>query len=239
MVWYPSLNTDQVPNSSGRSDFLKLLAALCMLLDHTAFVFFDTISPELYAILHSVGRIAFPVFAGLIVLGFRCTRNLKAYFLRLILFALLSQIPAALAFRWPFWKPNILFTLAFGLIMLSVLSRIRPAWPAWLASAAFCILAQLLKLDYGWYGAAVIAVLYLLRNQPAAALTVECALSAVLCFMQDSLYPIWACAGFLLILFTGFSQARYPQLRLNRWFFYWFYPVHLLVLVIARELILG
>lgn len=94
---------------------LKIIAAICMLVDHAAKVFFASsayriINPMLAAgqisseqlrlidfiykqILCGIGAVAFPVFAFTFAEGFRHTHSKKRYLLRLALFALISEFP--------------------------------------------------------------------------------------------------------------------------------------------------
>ena len=67
---------------------LKWIAVITMLIDHVGVVFF----PE-YSIIRWIGRISFPLFAFLICEGYRHTSNIWKYFLRLGIFAIISEIP--------------------------------------------------------------------------------------------------------------------------------------------------
>ena len=76
---------------------MKLLAVASMLIDHTAvFLFPRFINVSVYMAMRAVGRLAFPVFAFLIVNGYEKTRDVKRYLTRLIAFAAISQIPYVL-----------------------------------------------------------------------------------------------------------------------------------------------
>lgn len=82
----------------------KLIAILAMLIDHagaylsmsgSSLVDYETIN-----IMRAIGRMALPIFAYFIVVGFQNTRDVKKYILRLHLFALISQIPFSLSFQF-------------------------------------------------------------------------------------------------------------------------------------------
>ena len=79
--------------------------------------------------LQDFGRIAFVLFAFLLIEGFRHTRSRPRYLIRLLLFALISEIPFDLAFRGKHLDPasgilieasyqNVLFTLSLGLLAM-------------------------------------------------------------------------------------------------------------------------
>jgi hypothetical protein len=102
--------------SAYRDDMLKLLALVTMLVDHIGYMFFPN---EMF--FRIIGRLAFPIFAYHIALGYSRTSNPKKYVLRLFFFALITQLP------YSFFNPslkfnpihlNILFTflMAIGLL---------------------------------------------------------------------------------------------------------------------------
>jgi hypothetical protein len=105
-----------VCRNAHRNDLLKLLALATMLVDHIGYMYFP--NEILFRI---IGRLAFPIFAYQIALGYSRTSNLKKYVLRLSLFALITQVP------YSFFNPemkfnplhfNVLFTFLVGIGML-------------------------------------------------------------------------------------------------------------------------
>ncbi|MCD8363915.1 MAG: conjugal transfer protein TraX [Lachnospiraceae bacterium] len=171
-------------------------------------------------ILRCVGRVAFPLFCFLLVEGFFHTRDVKRYALRLGLFALISEIPFDLAVRGvPFaWSyQNVYFTLLIGLLTIWFMEEKKKQW--WLRMAGFfigCGAAYLLHTDYDVFGVALIALLYLLREQRL----VQSVGGALVCLGEE-----WP-AIFAFVL-TYFYDGR--RGRQSKWFFYWFYPAHLLL----------
>ena len=106
---------------------LKCIAILTMFIDHMGAVFFPG---EL--MFRYIGRIAFPIFAFLLVEGYFHTRDVRRYMLRLGLFAVISEIPYDLAFRetiLEFEHQNVFFTLFIGVAMMYALEK-SPQWQA-------------------------------------------------------------------------------------------------------------
>ena len=103
--------------------WLKLIAVISMLIDHTSAVILEQI-PGLEApafFMRIIGRAAFPIYCFLLVEGFYHTRSRAKYAGRLFLFALISEVPFDLAFSrrmWDFSSNNVFFTLLFGLLVI-------------------------------------------------------------------------------------------------------------------------
>lgn len=138
---------------------LKLISLATMIISHIANVFTDAVaapmlSAQVSVLMIAVGCIAFPLYAFMLVEGFRHTRDWRKYALRIFGLALLSQIPYAFTINgWvtfsemPWWRRltdlNILFSLALGVLLLAFLStkRFEKALASWVAVAALAVLA--------------------------------------------------------------------------------------------------
>lgn len=100
---------------------LKILAVIFMTLDHIGAYFMDYLSPDLYLVLRMVGRLAFPIFAYNVALGYRRTRNFFRYGLRLLGWGMVAEV----IMRWARMQmnrqsdPNVLFTLALGVVFIT------------------------------------------------------------------------------------------------------------------------
>lgn len=74
------------------SNVLKIIAIITMLIDHIAAYFYKEVNSDTYFLLRSIGRIAMPIFAYLIVQGYFHTKNLKQYIFRMFILATVTQI---------------------------------------------------------------------------------------------------------------------------------------------------
>lgn len=101
---------------------LKLLACLFMLLDHIGYYFHDALPGPLVLVLRGLGRLAFPIFAWSVARGFSRTHNPLVYFVRIAVFAVLTEA----AFRFMHARAgltvsstNVLVTFALAIVLLS------------------------------------------------------------------------------------------------------------------------
>ena len=118
------------------SEKLKILAMGTMFLDHAAVALIyntgiNEISPLLENIgiaMRLVGRMAFPLYAFLLVQGFLWTRDWSRYVTRMALFALISEVPFNLVIAGEVWYPrtqNTIVTLIIGLICMRMLETLE------------------------------------------------------------------------------------------------------------------
>ena len=147
---------------------LHILAMGLMLCDHL----WATLIPG-NNWLTCIGRLAYPIFAFLLVEGYFHTRNLKRYALRLLLFAVISEIPFNLmyssSFVYPFHQ-NVIWTLLIGLWMihLNEKAKSKSSIIAALVRVGTVFLGGLLGLvsfaDYNTAGVLTILVFYFFRG---------------------------------------------------------------------------
>ncbi len=189
-----------------------------MFIDHMGAVFFPG---EL--MFRYIGRIAFPIFAFLLVEGYFHTRDVRRYMLRLGLFAVISEIPYDLAFRetiLEFEHQNVFFTLFIGVAMMYALEKS----PQWQAKAAEVLLAMwaasLLCSDYRYKGILLIAVYYFLRGRKRE----EFVLGAGWNFLWN-----WEIQGYGALASVPIAMYSGQRGRSMKYFFYLFYPLPLAV----------
>lgn len=226
---------------------LKIIACLAMFLDHLV----KAISlPAATTFICSavIGRIAFPLFCFFLTEGFLHTRNIRRYLLRLLLLAFLSEIPFDLALSGTLYAPqhqNTLFTLFLGLSLLFCIRRIESRGGLSYRLSVLCIFllflvfaaaAYFLRTDYGAQGIACITAIYLFRTRIPAAGKKK----------TQPLFPVfWGCvmlnldflsepAAFLSLLPLVFYNGRRGS-SAWKYFFYLFYPLHLLLLYLLAE----
>lgn len=214
--------------NSGMTTFLmKWIAVLTMITDHVGRMFF----PDVH-IFNIIGRIAFPLFAFLLVEGFVHTGNLKKYMLRMFIFACISEIPYDLAMQetWlEFSRQNTIWTLTLGLLMLALCRKCKySVWAVAGIAVVCCAAAALLRFDYGAGGIVLILILYFLRDRQWLKYLAMLGLS-VLWFGGTEI------AAMISIIFMLAYNGKHGKNM--KYMFYWFYPVHLAVLFFIKILI--
>ena len=173
-------------------------------------------------ILRLIGRVSFPIFCFLLVEGFLHTHDRKKYALRLFLFALVSEIPFDLAIMGRLFDPvhqNVFFTLLIGLLAMMLCDYFRmQAQPVAqvLVLILAMVLAWALHTDYGYRGVLLIELLYIFRYD-----RMKQVVAGAVAFSWETTAPL----AFIPVWFYNGKRGKS-----GKWFFYWFYPVHLLIL---------
>ena len=212
---------------------LKTIALISMLIDHTGCALF----PHL-AILRYLGRLAFPIYCFLLTEGALHTKDIRKYIFRLLIFALVSEIPFDLALmdgRLFYMKhQNVFFTLAIGVAMIGICEylgrRISPGkvWILHVAVfAAAALIAEYAEVDYHARGIMVIAAFYFFRNEAA----IKYFLVAMVLFYMGGKEPAAVISLLLIDLYNGKRGSQPAALKYG---FYAFYPVHLTILYLIR-----
>ena len=149
---------------------LHIMAMVFMLCDHL----WGTIVPG-NDWLTCIGRISFPIFAFMIVEGYFHTRNLKKYAGRLLLFAVLSEIPFNLAMGSSLFYPihqNVLWSFLISLGLIHWNEKAKATQKLWLQALIGCttvllgyLIGLLTMVDFYHAGILTILVFYFFRQR--------------------------------------------------------------------------
>lgn len=230
---------------------LHILAMGFMLLDHL----WITVVPG-NDWMTCVGRLAFPIFAFLLVEGFFHTRSRKKYALRLLVFALITEIPFNLMVSgrlvYPFHQ-NVLWTFLMGFGLMAWIDRAKDAAP-WrrvfrfiFSFAAGLVVGLLTMVDYYGYGVAMVLIFYLFRGnnwgcrlgQLVGLYWINVEMLGGRVYEFSLLGRLWVVhqQGFALLalIFIWLYRGRKGhKSKAFQYFCYAFYPAHMLLLALLR-----
>ena len=234
---------------------LHIIAMTLMLMDHL----WATLLPA-REWLTCAGRVAFPIFAFMAVEGYFHTRSFKKYILRMLLFAVLSEIPFDLMYGGTWFYPvhqNVLWTFLLGLLGVWLMEQVRKKGKTWmyllvcvLVVPAGLVLGTLCMVDYYGVGVLTVFVFYFLHGrkwwcflgQLAALywLNVE--------LLGGLMYPVQLLGMEFELCQQGLALLALIPIWLYRgrqgyhskpfqYICYAFYPVHMLLLVVVLNFI--
>ena len=223
---------------------LKVLAIAGMTCNHACYIFWYHLPEPLLCGLFLFGGLTFPIMAFLLVEGYRHTSNVRRYGQRLLVFALVSQVPYGLFLAH---QPNVMFTLLAGLAVLYLYDHLRNRALFWLAFAGVVLATA--WCDWGILGPCMVLVLRVTADRwrgPAYSALLPIAGSGLPALSQFATVPTLSNLAFVLYPLVG-CTATIPLLasyngkrgRPMKWFFYAYYPVHITVLGLAKGLLLG
>ncbi len=241
-------------NYAGLSIFLlKIIAILSMLACHVLIVFEGSFTNNTEALLFYFGRLAFPIFAFSIANGWNKTHNRFIYTLRILIMAIISQIPFAVCLKGveftnvykTFFSANlnIGFTFLLACGCLAVYSLLRKIDFPILIALICAILPALafehltpFHVDYGYRGVALILVMFaFLNDRPMmflssgvilAWMSAQVSLAAIT--VRTDVWLTYLVALILIMLYNGNRGAR------AKYLFHIFYPLHMIILILLK-----
>ena len=208
---------------------LKILAIITMTIDHIGAIIYPNIDA-----FRIIGRISFPIFCFLLVEGFKHTHNRFRYFIRLLLFAIITQPIYDYAFNNH--ELNILFTFSLSFLLLSSIEFIKKIINKYnkgienylyktisylLIYIIFLILSIILNVDYQALGISLVLIFYLSPNI-LLSLLLYLIIAITLNVNNIQLYSLIA---FIFIYFYNGKKGKNIK-----YFFYLYYRLHLLFL---------
>lgn len=214
-----------------------------MLIDHSGHVVCGN-----NMLMRTIGRIAFPLFCLMLAEGASKTSNWKKYASRLFLFAIISEPIADYAFYRTYvytYYQNVYWTLLLGLLAIQcykMAERFRDAkeWGklvvAMIGFFACYGVADKAHTDYGAFGVALIVLLYIARTygDDIAKRNFASAIVIVgMCLAYGNL-EIYGSLAAIPVLF--YNEKRGWNHLVVKYGFYAFYPLHLLLLAVIRNI---
>ncbi|HDQ05920.1 MAG TPA: hypothetical protein ENN36_04255, partial [Candidatus Bathyarchaeota archaeon] len=163
------------------------------------------------------------------------TRNIRNYFIRLFVFAFISQVPFFLALDYgPFDSLNIFFTLSVGLLFIYFFKK------GSVFVAVPLLVSLLLPFDYGVYGIAVIGCMYILRENTKFGVASLVLLNCLFLvpwnaqFLSIAAIPLIVLHKKGSLTTTKETAGQYTIPMWTKYFFYIYYPLHLTLLYIIK-----
>jgi hypothetical protein len=231
---------------------IKLIAIVAMTIDHVALILFPRYSLDLPVLfMHIIGRLTAPIMIFFIVEGYYHTRNIKKYIFRLFFFAIISHFAYAIAFgknfipfkETVFDETSVMWTFGLGLLVLAVYKTENQKIKNWQKQIIIwiCLLAA---FPADWSTPAALAILYMGRNKGN--------------FKKQMLWLVFFIAFYSTVYFIFVNKVygliqmlivlaipilyQYNGQRGNwkgmKWFFYIYYPAHLIILGLIRIFVL-
>jgi len=236
-----SLNANQI----------KLMAIIAMTIDHLTWAFFPGTQAVWYVFtLHIIGRLTAPIMWFFIAEGCHYTHNMKKYVGRLFFFALLSHFAYDFAFGIPFLpfstgafnQTSVMWSLAWAAVLIWICGEDQiPQWVKIISIVAIC----LISFPSDWSTIAVMCPFFLYAHRENFKLQARDIViwtfvyAAVYFLFLDKLYGVLQMFTFLTIPILARYNGERGTWKGMKWFFYIYYPAHLVVIGIIRILLHG
>lgn len=207
---------------------MQIIAMLTMLIDHIGYIFFPGELGWRY-----IGRIAFPIYCYALVQGHIHTSSRPKYLLRLLLIAVITQVPYNLAL-----DPgglNVVFTLLLSAIVLVVLDKLPNPWLGAPIVIAVCVFMEYFPLDYNAYGLLLVLIFRYARSYWLV--LAHFLLNVFYLFYNGWLVQMVSIVPTLLIVIVPVFWTYLERRRLPRWVWWSFYPAHLACLAVVKFLV--
>ncbi|NLY36219.1 MAG: hypothetical protein GX046_03165 [Tissierellia bacterium] len=239
-----------------RNAAIIYIALISMLIDHIGVLFFPAES-----LFRSIGRLAFPIFAWSLAQGFRYSSNRSAYFKRLLLFAFISQVPYSFlnpGAIFELYGFNQLFQFVLSFMVLYLYEEGKNKKSLYLLGACLVFLPDLVEyfyplfsIGYGSYGIMLSLLFYMVQDPYRQALgyilvSLYGSLSTMFIYglrfspsflfqgivNMDGLFFQWRSIVALPLIYL---TERLPGRKIPKYLVYWFYPVHIALLVLLYK----
>ena len=225
---------------------LKYIAVAAMLIDHISAFFIPITSPA-GCVMRIIGRLTAPIMCFFLAEGFRHTTSLKKYGIRLFIFAAISQLPYAFVQEIPILTPmfNMIFTLFLSFLILLCHEKIKNELLK--ITLIFALVLVSFFSDWGLIAPLWVLAFYIVNDDKKYRLFIFTAISILhllICTASaitngEPWYAqIWQAGVFLFIpLMLLYNGKNGSKNLFSKWFFYIFYPAHLIAIGLIKKII--
>jgi hypothetical protein len=202
---------------------IKIIATILMVIDHIGFLVENPL-------MRIIGRLSFPLFAWIFAINWQRKKkdrgSANSMIVRLILFGAIAQFPHLILFGNI--KLNILLSLALATVTFQ---QIQVRKEKLLVISIGLITGQILNVDYGWF--AIICPLLMMSPLSKKWWVAWTLINLVYAAFAQSLIQLAAIFAPLIITYHKPSKDKKPN-KLEKRFFYYFYPLHLAALAALK-----
>jgi len=224
------------------SFMLKIVAIVSMTIDHVGFSIF----PQ-YKLLRIIGRIAMPIFSFQVALGFKKTSSQPKYMLRMLIFAIISEIPYLLLHQssisqsftiasllgsvsFKNFELDICFTFLYALIVLWLLDKAKKSKIMYLPALYLILLSSLIPMDYDILGVLwVVTFYYCQDNRFLYTILLTCISVIDVILLKSSVLQLYMLIALILLYFYNGNKGKGVK-----YLFYIFYPLHMFLIVLMK-----
>ena len=218
---------------------LKVLAAIFMLCDHINDAIFGQ-----FSILNLIGRMAFPIFAYQLVQGYIHTKDKKKHLLKLLMFAIISEIPFDLIVSTISTTKylNVLFTFFLATLGMYLSEKINNNYLRTIIIIGISIISHIINVDYGAFGIILIYIFYYFETNKIKNKKMKMTIiTFLLCNLKylsfafnnptsETINKYFMCGIFASFAIIFINQYNYKEGKKLKYFFYIFYPLHMIIL---------
>lgn len=251
---YTENSTQLIENKNGFGGFngnqLKLFAIIAMTIDHLTCVIFPGYDHRWWVLLlHLIGRLTAPTMWFMVAEGFHYTRSIKKYTLRLFIFAIVSHFSYNFAFGIPFIpfqttvfnQTSVMWALAWAVVFMYLDDDSRHefklnAWQKTLALLLICIIT----FPSDWSCFPVLCTYWIHRNRGNLKKQIRGMELYLLMYTLvwipciDAVYGILQLGVIIVWPFMANYNGQRGKWKGMKWFFYLYYPLHLVFVGLLR-----
>ena len=219
---------------------LKYIAIIAMIIDHIALLFIPS-SSTLFSICRIVGKLTAPIMCYFLAEGYSYTSSKFKYGIRLLIFSIISQFPFSLAFFNTIFtfNFNMIFTLFLCFLVLLSYEKIKNKFIKWIVIVALVVISNF--SDWGIFAPLWALCFYMCKGKLSVQMISYCLVTALVIIFKNIIINNYNWKNILirlgLFLFIPmlylYNGEKGNSSKFNKWFFYIFYPLHLLILYFA------